>query len=687
MKQVKPASTATPLLPRRSWLGELWATLSGPRLRPVRVLAVTGLVVFAVFRACLLLASTKLLGGVSSADIGKCFLVGLWYDAMPIGYVVLPMLVALLLAPAAVLTRAWFRNTIAVYASSVTVVLLGVEIAGAAFYLAFGTKLNWLAVEHLGHFVEPAEYIWTQYPVWLLVLGSGLACFVLVMAYTVLLWRQRYTRAPMWARLVCLVLLGALAVLGCRGSFRRPLQYGPSYFCDNKALAQLTLNNIFTLTHALRAMANDNLEEDEFYPFPDLDRAEQVTVELLTQEADRPTGSARNPLWRLTNTSKPRKGQNVVLILMEGMTGAPVGALGHSPSHTPRFDQLCREGLFFERMYAVGNRTSRAVVGSLCGHPDLGGLSVMKRLRSQGNFLSLPAVFKERGYRTLFMYGGDPNFDNMKKFFQADGIETYVSEDDMMGPPELKDSWGYHDEVIFQKAHETFLSLGTQPFFAVILTVSNHKPYEVPPGRVELLQPINKLNMRINGYRYADWALGDFFRRAAEAEYFRNTIFVLVADHAQVCDQRQLCDVVSFRVPCLFYAPGIIQPRRVGVIGSQADIPPTLLAMLGGRYEHGFMGRNLLEVEPGDGFALVHDDDRLALIRGDHALVLPSGSQPMLFQVDTSKMERVPDEKADPKLIQQLQLQMLSYYGMARHLYLTCSYQDPAKAPPVYKRR
>ena len=75
------------------------------------------------------------------------------------------------------------------------------------------------------------------------------------------------------------------------------------------------------------------------------------------------------------------------------------------------------------------------------------------------------------------------------------------------------------------------------------------------------------------------------------------------------------------------------------------------------------------------------------MIRGKHALVLPSGSQPMLFQVDTLKMERVPDEKADPKLIQQLQLQMLSYYSMARHLYLTCSYQDPAKAPPVHKRR
>ena len=148
-----------------------------------------------------------------------------------------------------------------------------------------------------------------------------------------------------------------------------------------------------------------------------------------------------------------------------------------------------------------------------------------------------------------------------------------------------------------------------------------------------------------------------------------------------------LLDVPGYRLPCLIYAPGIVPSDRVRAVTSQTDIAPTILHLLGGSYDHCFLGRNARAVEPGDGFALIHEDDRLAVVRGERALVLPSGSQPMLFDIGPTGMSRRPDPQADAAETQRLQRQLLSYYSVGRQLYLTCSFQDPDRAPPVPPQR
>ena len=480
MDSANPAAEAASPSPTGP-MGAAWAALVGARLRLLWAVAVLGWATFTGFRAGLLLYSAGQLGSVSSGDIAKCFLIGLWYDAMPMSYALLPLVLALLLPPARWFEKRWFRRCVTAYAAATVIVLFVVEVVGAAFYLAFGTRLNWLAVDHLGHFAEPARYIVRVYPVWVLPLAAPLG-----IALMYLMFRRRYWRRPVpakdgWPRLAVAAMLCGLAALGCRGSFRRPLRFGPCYFADNKVLAQLTLNNVFTLTHAIRTIATDSLDEIEMYPFPSAEEATAETVDLIFQESDVSLASARNPMWRRTHTGRPRIDYNVVMIVMEGMAGEPVGALNLGPTQTPYFDALCEQGMFFERMYAVGNRTSRGMVGILCGHPDLGGRSLLKRVRSQGNCLTLPSMFRRRGYRTMFIYGGDPDFDNMKKFFEADGIQDFICQNSMTAPPELESNWGYHDEVILRKAHETFLQMGRQRFFAVVLTVPTTVPSTCRP--------------------------------------------------------------------------------------------------------------------------------------------------------------------------------------------------------------
>jgi phosphoglycerol transferase MdoB-like AlkP superfamily enzyme len=647
------------------------------RIRPLLILAGLGWVMFAVFRAVLLIARHRFLAG-ASADLLDCFLVGMRFDAVPIGYAELPLALVLSLAPGEAFARKTFRRGVVAYAATLVTLALVTEVIGACFFLHFGYRLNWLAIAHWGHFRESAVYIWNAYPVWLLAILIVIVFLAFRGIFARAFWRGG---SPHQVRLIpraaLAVITAGICIVACRGGLdHRPLEQNSAYFAVNKIVNQLTMNNFFTLFHAARSNINPADDEKDLYYFPPPARAAEVASGLLIQPGQTPLGDAANPLWRRSDTAMPRHDYNVVVILMEGMAGQPVGILGYGPSYTPNLDALCKDGIFFDRMYAVGCRTSRGVVGVLCGHPDIGGLSVLKRDLAQGNFLTLPSLFRGRGYETFFLYGGDPGFDNMQGFFAQAGMDHFYTQNDMGSPQEVG-NWGVPDELIFAKAHEVFQNAGNHRFFGFILTVSNHPPFEIPPGRIEALPGDSEQTKSLNAYRYADWALGRFFDQARQAAYFKNTVFVLVSDHGRDFDQGRLVDVPGYRIPCLIYAPGILAPRRVSTVASQVDIAPTILALLGGTYEHCFLGRDVLAVEEGQGFAVLHDEDRFAMVRGDFALVVSPKNEEAIFRVgpDSMKAEAItPANKPDAGM---MKLQLLSYYQMARHLYLTCAYRPP----------
>ena len=659
-------------------LREAGRLLFGQRLRPIWICVGVLFALLTLLRVALLLAKYDLLvGTVGWDEIGRCFLLGARFDAVAVGYAMVPLVAALTLASPAALGRPAFRKAVTIYATAAITVFVATEVVGACFFLRFGRRLNYMAIAYLAH-RETLLFMWNHYPAWLLVplWGTG--------TWLVYRWLRRgLLRGAVghWTpsrRLAAATVLGALCVLACRGGLeRRPLLRSSAYFCANQLVDQLAMNDFYTMFYAARSELTDGRDERKAYQLPSVDRAAGVTQHMLFLPGDQPLVHPANPLGRRSHSLRPRRDYNVVVILMEGMAGTPVGALGYRPSHTPQLDALCAEGVFFERMYAVGARTSRAVVGALCGHPDLGGTTIMKRPRAVGRFLTLPDILRRRGYRTLFVYGGLPQFDNMGPFLTAAGVEEFLDQSDMDAKP---GNWGVPDESIFRRAHERFEELGDGPFFATILTISNHDPFEVPAGRVEMLpDEDNDRNRELNAYRYADWAMGEFFRYARGARYFERTIFVLVADHGRNLNQLRMVDAPGFRVPCVIYAPGIVAPGRVATVASQTDVAPTILGLLGGEYEHCFLGRDLLRVGEDDGFALLHEDVHLAFVRDGLVLELPPGpNRPgRLHHLGPTDMVRVPADHGDAERIPLLREQMVCYYTMARHLYAAGAYCDP----------
>jgi phosphoglycerol transferase MdoB-like AlkP superfamily enzyme len=660
-----------------------WARLAGrlfgQRVRALWFWGVAGLLIFSAARVILLIVCRDGLAGVTAAEIARCLVTGVRFDLFPLGIVGLPLAVALALAPDLAFGNAWFRRIVTAYVTAATVAALFVVVSGAFFFLQFGARLNWLVVDYLEMPSEVLEYIWEQYPVvWVF---GGLAALVVALYWAIsrLLWSGARPSGPIWSRPILAVVLVGLCIFAIRGTVAgKPLRTGAAYAVSaNNTVGQLALNDVHTLVAAIRSDLHDESLEREDFSFPPPERAAQVARAMVYQPQDVDLKWADNPLWRRTVTGKPQTDYNVVVVLMESMAGSPVGILGHSPSHTPNLDALAREGLYCERMYAVGIRTRRTICNVLCGHPDFGEKSILVRARALGNFLALPQFFRDRGYKTAFISGGKPAWDNMQAFLYSVGVAEFIGQQD--GPQgELVNPWGVADELTFKKAHNRFMAYGDKKFFGVILTITNHEPFRAPAGRTEFLPGDSPDVRRINCIRYADWALGEFFRQAREAPYFKRTIFVLVADHGIEFSPSAMIDAEGYRVPCVIYAPGIVPPGRIRAVASQTDIPPTVLALLGGEFDHCFMGRNLLAVPPDDGFAFMRSSEMIGFIRGDRKIVLPPMQTPVLYRLGDNGaldlIEGAPSEVAD------LQEQALSYDYLSAQLYLDMKYRSPEKA-------
>ncbi|MFW6062095.1 MAG: LTA synthase family protein, partial [Planctomycetota bacterium] len=191
---------------------------------------------------------------------------------------------------------------------------------------------------------------------------------------------------------------------------------------------------------------------------------------------------------------------------------------------------------------------------------------------------------------------------------------------------------GWCDEDLFTQALRTFDDAATdEPFFATLLTLSFHEDYAIPEGKVELEDPQANHPRQRKAIRYADRAIGRFIARARKTDWFDETIFVFVADHMGGWRQYPHTPT-SYRIPLLIYAPDLLEPRRVSTLCSQTDVAPTVLSLLGGRYEHCFFGSDVLGRDRDKGSAWILDGEKIGLVSADgSAVTLPMGAKPSLW--------------------------------------------------------
>ena len=296
---------------------------------------------------------------------------------------------------------------------------------------------------------------------------------------------------------------------------------------------------------------------------------------------------------------------------------------------------------------------------------------MLTRRRGTESFYTLGTLFGQYGYSTSFIYGFDSGFDHMGFFLKQGGVDRIIDQVEFP-TPRFRREWGVSDEDLFDKVHEFFLSQPPDvPFFSIILTSSNHTPHEVPEDFLRRNPEFADDKFRA-AFAYSDYALAQYIEKAQAARYFRNTVFVIVADHGEIRDSEDRY-LKRFHIPCLIYAPHLITaPRIIGTIGGQVDIGPTLMHLIGYPDAFHFFGRDLLTIPEEEGFAVMRNNFNFYYRKGNSVLVRDiRDTISTIYAVDSFSRMQVDRVIVDDSLKTSMDEELESYLQTAHHVYST----------------
>ena len=509
---------------------------------------------------------------------------------------------------ASLVHRLWFRFFMTLL-WAVQVFFLAAEFF---FFDEFKSRFNPVAVDYLVYPREVFINIWDAYPVPAVVGG----CIFLGAAWMLLagrLCKTMWTK-PVWVGTRFLWFAGALILFF---GLSRTINLNPPQVSDDRTLNEIANNGAISF---FAAAWTRNLDYPTFYKTLPRNEAYARVRQLLSSTNATFTGGA-DDIRRKISGDAARPKLNVVILLEESLGSEFWGSLGRKgETLTPQMDALAvNEGLLFDNIYASGNRTVRGMEGALASFPPLPGDAIVHRDRSE-NVETIARALKRDGYRTSFLYGGHAMFDNMKPFLDSNGWDQIVDEKDFPNPS-FANVWGVADEDLYKGSIKYFseLSQTNRPFFATILSVSNHKPYTYPKGRI----PEDPNGSRENVVKYTDWCLGQFFRMAKQESLWTNTIFVVIADHGARVYGSQAVPIFSYEIPIVILGPAVVpQPQRVHALGCSLDLPPTILGLLGRPYETLFFGRDLLHDPPETFHALLNHNRDIGMFAQNRMVVL-----------------------------------------------------------------
>ena len=562
-------------------------------------------------------------------DYWKIFTIGLRFDLIMLCYLsVLPASLISLL-PDSVLK--YFNGFLNIYFILFLFLFFFMELSTLNFINEYDTRPNRLFLDYL---IYPKEVLGTLVKSYL---PSMIVTILLVLVALFFAFKFGkklfYTVATSYkTKLIVFPFLAFFLFFGARSSLTtlRPINASNAIFSSDQMTNSLGLNSLYTVAFAAYSLKNEGNTDkygtmDEFEAYNRVKKYMDVT-EFIDEEI---------PFLHIEKPDSIAQKYNVVIFLQESLGAEFVGCLGGLPL-TPEFDKLSKEGLLFTKLYSSGTRSIRGIESVVTGFLPNPAESVVKLSNSQQGFFTLADAFGKQNYDTSFIYGGLSNFDNMASFFNGNGFNNIIDETDLDGDGkkhDFKGVWGYSDEDLAVKANEYFSSLGDKPFFSLMFSTSNHKPYEFPNGKIELYD--KKKNTVNNAMKYADYSIGKFFELAKKEAYFKNTIFVVIADHNTRTFGKALVPIHKFHIPALIIAPNIKNGMTYDKMASQIDIPSTVLALSGITSQSPMPGRNLMTLpENTKGRTIMMFNETYAFKVANDVIIINPNAEPLQFKVE-----------------------------------------------------
>ena len=633
----------------------------------------------------------------------EIFLKGLWFDLCVVSVLIAPICLYEAVLPNTWRTKGWHKTVRFTYLWLAIALLLFGAVAEATFWLEFSTRFNFIALDYLIYTSEVIGNIRESYPVGKILAGIGAVAAVILMLISpavnradrhALSWLQRVGLA-LFAVVVPAAMLYAgnvdqmeqrfLPVVSQETTSQLPkdllklagIPQDAEINPKNAYAAELSGNGLFTIAAAQR---RNELDYDKFYRTMPQPQANTALVAMGVKRTS--LGDARKadlsdePATNVTPfSSKPK---NIIMISVESLSAEFMDSYGGNKGLTPELDKLGKAGMKFDRMFATGTRTVRGLEALSLGTPPIPGQAIVRR-PAHDHLSTMGELLKHQGFATFFFYGGYGYFDNMNAYYAANNYRVVDRTDIPKDKVGFENVWGVADEYLFDHVIRTLDDKGEKgtdgkPFFAQIMTTSNHRPYTYPAGRIDIPSP----GGRDGAVKYTDYAIGKFIKDASKKPWFKDTLFVIVADHCASAAGKTRLPVTGYHIPLIFYAPGLLKPAVFSPVVSQIDIAPTLMEVLGKNGSAQFFGRSFFEPGLAQQRAFISNYQALGYLKDNILTVLLPKQVVESYQVDPKTLATTP-----APINAQLRDEAIAYYQTASKAFKTGELKAPFYIKPT----
>ncbi len=580
------------------------------------------LFIFTAFRvATVICFKPKSLGWT---DLLPSFWLGMKYDLRWIALILMPIPLISVYPKFSPFYNENSKRFWTVYLGIITLLVLFFYGADFGQFAYINARLNADALIFAEDPHESLQMIWQSYPiVWILL---GLIGAVLMMT-----WMFRRTHVTVEGKNINVHKFGyrrrwhaaALLILiwFMYGFFTaKPLNFFRAFNLNDEFKSNLALNPLQNFFTTLRFRDPDlNTHAKEYYP--------EISKFLGMDTGAKGYSRAMHP-----GSNAPESRPNVVLVICESFSMYKSSMSGNPLNSTPYFNSLTKEGVFFNRCFSPTFGTARGVFAIVSGIPDVQLSKFSTRNESAVNQRTIINDFA--GYSKYYFIGGNSDFNNFRGLIH-NIKDVNIYEEGKYTSPNLN-VWGISDKNLFLEANKV-MAAETKPFFTIIQTADNHRPFNIPEEDKDFVQkniPDEELKKygfeslkEYNAFAYTDYCYKKFIEAAKKEKYFNNTIFIFAGDHGvegnasaiypNAWTEQRLSDE---HIPLLFYAPALLAPQQRSEPVSQIDILPTAATMAGISYTNTTLGRDLTDtaaIKQNAAFIIYHAPGWIGLVNKD----------------------------------------------------------------------
>ncbi len=551
------------------------------------------------------------------------FFIGLFYDLVVSSFFAVPVSLYCWLMKDSWYQKKWSRIPVFILFTIITLILLVNAGAEIAFWDEFNVRYNFIAVDYLIYTTEVIGNIRESYNMPLILSAILLIVISLLLFIRKKLFASQQVSMRFTKRSV--YFLGCMAVAAA------------AYFLVNNRIKNISNNNYVNelagngIYEFGAAFWNNAIDYQKFYTVNDNKKNFTILRQMLQQPNAVFTNDSLSIERKITSDS-PQHNYNVVLISVESLSGEYLKYFGNTLNITPYLDSLIPHSLFFTNFYASGTRTVRGLEALSLAIPPTPGQSIVRRPNNEDMF-TMGSILKDKNYDVKYIYGGNSFFDNMGYFFSHSGYQVIDRRDIPDSMVQHETAWGVADEDAFaialKECDKSFKN--NKPFFSHIMTVSNHRPYTYPKGRIDM----NPDDQNSEGaVKYTDYAINKFLKDAQQKPWFSNTIFVIVSDHCSHSAGKTDLPVNRYHIPCIIYSPGLVKPALQAKFTSQIDLAPTLLGMMNMTYTSKFMGYDINKTTTENNRLFISTYQDMGYIKNDTLVILSPQKKVSFFKID-----------------------------------------------------